>query len=453
IKKICNMNKIIYMLIPALLILLIMSCEKKEKYELDTDYFPRIFDQTGVFTSPMQVIAAGEAVEYTGLVFSPAGKVDVTWKVNGEEVSKEESYVFSPSSGGEFEITLEVTNNGKTAVRKSKVLVSPTDYTFDDYTKVVMSYLSEEGTVADIDWDIVTHVTFKAARVIPGGELDVTPGETNQVANELVARGHINKKRVLLGVSGRLSGIDGWALYDGDDFGSVIVDPATRAVLVDNLIDYMTAKRIDGIDIMMHDINLSSGHVPNMQALGPFLTELRAALDEDKLLTLTVGVGWQHWDYPADLSMLDWMNVRAFENGLTVGPGVPTGQPSPYQFMVDGANAWLNGHGIPADKLVIGIPAFGLRYDALDGDGNNLSWGSYGYMPYREILAADATASEKEYLPNIGKGVYYNGIPLVEQKAAYIRDNNFKGAYIWAGDYDVSGEKSLIKALYETLHE
>jgi len=74
-------------------------------------------------------------------------------------------------------------------------------------------------------------------------------------------------------------------------------------------------------------------------------------------------------------------------------------------------------------------------------------------MPYREILAADATASEKEYLPNIGKGVYYNGIPLVEQKAAYIRDNNFKGAYIWAGDYDVSGEKSLIKALYETLHE
>ncbi len=447
------MNKIIYHIIPSLLILLVTGCEKKEKYEFDPDFFPRIFDQTGVFTSPMQVISEGETVEYAGLVFSPAGKVDVTWKVDGQEVSKAESYAFSPSSGGEFEITLEVTNNGQTAVRRSKVLVSPSEYTFDSYTKVAMSYLSESGSVANIDWNTVNHIAFKAARALPDGQLDVMAGETNQVANELVARAHINKKRVLLGVSGRLSGLDGWALYDGNDFGSAIVDPARRALFVENLINYMTAKQMDGIDIMMNDINLSSGHAPNLQALGPLLTELRTALDEDKLLTLTVGVGWQHWDYPVDLSMVDWVNVRAFENGLTVGPGAPLGQPSPYQFMVDGADIWLNSHGIPADKIVIGIPAFGLRYDELDGDGNNLGWGSYGYMSYSEILAADATASEKEHIPTIGKGVFYNGIPLVRTKAAYIRDNNFKGGYLWAGDYDVLGEKSLMKALYDTLHE
>ncbi|MGO3267816.1 MAG: glycosyl hydrolase family 18 protein [Sphingobacteriaceae bacterium] len=258
---------------------------------------------------------------------------------------------------------------------------------------------------------------------------------------------------LMLGISGRLSGVDGWAVYDGNDFGTALVDPSRRSLLVENALNYMTDKRMDGIDVLMNDINLTAGHVPNMVALGHFLQELRSVLPADKLLTLTVGVGWQHADYPLDLSMVDWLNVRAFENGLTVGPGAPLGQPSPYTFMVEGIQIWLNDHGIPADKLVIGIPAFGVRYDALDADGNNLDWGSYAYMPYQEILAADGTAYGKEYLPNVAKGVYYNGIPLVQEKATFIREQNLKGAYLWAGDYDVLGEHALMKALYDTLHE
>lgn len=55
--------------------------------------------------------------------------------------------------------------------------------------------------------------------------------------------------------------------------------------------------------------------------------------------------------------------------------------------------------------------------------------------------------------PNIGQGVYYNGIPLVTEKAEYIRDNGFKGAYLWAGEYDVLGEYSLTGAVYQTLND
>ncbi len=65
--------------------------------------------------------------------------------------------------------------------------------------------------------------------------------------------------------------------------------------------------------------------------------------------------------------------------------------------MVQGANLWVNQHNIPANKIVLGIPAFGVRYDQLDENGNNASWGSYAYMRYNDILAEDPDAATQEY--------------------------------------------------------
>lgn len=104
-----------------------------------------------------------------------------------------------------------------------------------------------------------------------------------------------------------------------------------------------------------------------------------------------------------------------------------------------------------ASKVVVGIPAFGLRFDELDGNGNNLGWGSYSYVPYSAILAKDAQAFSKETTKMDGKTVFYNGIPLVERKATFLKGNGFKGAYVWAVDYDVIGTNSLMKALNNKL--
>jgi GH18 family chitinase len=50
------------------------------------------------------------------------------------------------------------------------------------------------------------------------------------------------------------------------------------------------------------------------------------------------------------------------------------------------------------------------------------------------------------------KGIYYNGVPLVKQKADFIKTSGFKGAYLWTLDYDspVAG-KSLIETIYNSL--
>jgi len=432
-------------LLVVMLLFSFTGCKKDiaTQQEDSNPMFPRIFDVNRVF-SAASIINAGDTAKFNGVLYTPANKVKISWQVNNVQMGTDTSFNFKPTTGGEFTIKLKVTYNGDSTVRSTKVLVNPSTYTFKPYTNITMAYLTSAGTAANINWNIVTHVAYKVGLVSPDGGLDVSAGDVNQTANELVARAHINGVPILLGISGRLSGIDGWAIYETNDFGTAIIDPTKRQALVQEVVAYVANKRMDGVDIMMTDIN--SDQTPaNMAAIGPFLTQLRAALPAKALITVTATVNYQHWNYP-DLSAADWVNIHDFEDNIHIGPGAPVGQSSSYDFMVAGAAIWTQNH-LPANKIVIGIPAFGLRYDQLDANGNNLSWGSYSYDTYADILAFDPTAYGKEET-NMGSGIYFNGIPLVTQKAAYAKSAGFKGCYLWAEDYDVQGTNSLLSAIF-----
>jgi hypothetical protein len=445
------MNKLKYTFIPALVLVILMvfaGCKKDEvkDQEAANPFFPRIFDNLKQL-SAAQIINEGDTAKFDGLKFSPADKVKISWKVNGKEMSSAPAFKFSPSAGGEYTIKLDVTYNGDSTSRQTKVLVNPSTYTFKPYTKVVLANLTEDGTAADVVWGNISHLEYQVGKVAADGSLDVSKGNVNQHADEIVARAHIAGVPVIMGISGHLSGIDGWAIYESNDFGTAIRDAGSMAKLVAAVKSYIALKKLDGVDIYMTDIN--SGNAPlNIHAIGPFLTALKSALPASALITVTVPVNYQHWEYP-DLSAASWVNVHAFEDNIHIGPDAPVGQSSSYDFMVSGAQIWTNFH-LPANKLVIGMPAFGLRYNTLNAVGNNDSWGSYDYMTYKDIIAADPTNATKEKAA-IAQGVYFNGIPLVTQKATYIKANGLKGAYLWAADYDATGTNSLMAAIYNTL--
>ncbi|MCD0488168.1 hypothetical protein LPB86_08000 [Pedobacter sp. MC2016-14] len=445
------MNHIKYLILAFLLSAVIAGCEKGQEAATDDNFHPRIIDGNGVFISPKRIIFQGTSAVYNGLTFSPKPieKAKISWKVNGVEVSTDTTYTFTPTAGGEYQVKVEATYNGQTSTRISNVLVSPTTYTPKTYTNIAMAYLTEDATVADVDFANVTHVTYKGFRVAASGAVDFSKATLNQTGDELVARAHIAHVPVLLGISGTLSGIDGWSLYNSNEFGAVISDATKRAALVTTVAEYVINHRLDGVDVMMTDLsndfyNISAA---NAQSVGPFITALKAALPAGSLVTATVTTNYMHWEY-ANLAVADWVNVHAFEEGTFVGPGAPRGQASSLAYMQSCAAIWANK--IDKSKIVIGIPAFGLRYTAIDGAGNNLSWGSYGYIKYKDILAIDPLAYNKEMI-NTDFGIYFNGIPLVDQKTAYIKANGYKGAYLYAGDYDVKGTNSLMAAIYKTL--
>ncbi|PVD52494.1 hypothetical protein DC498_10340 [Terrimonas sp.] len=428
----------------------IMGCRKDlaPDPEFGEGDYPRIFYLGDQFPSAV-VINEGDTAKYNNLQFSPAGKVNITWFVNDGVSGTDTSFNFVPQAGGIFNIVLEAEYNGLRSVRRSQVIVKPSSYTPKPYDKVVMGYLSENGTAASVKWNYITHLAAQIGRVSSDGSLDITKGNINQLSDELIARGHTQGIPVLLGIYGRLTPVDGWAYYESDDMGAAIRNPSARASLVARISDYITATKMDGVDIMMTDFNGSPNYSANLAALEPFVNELREALPEGSLITLAVTTGWQHWEYPADLSKLDWVNVHAYEDGIHVGPGAPVGQASSYDHMVYSAAIWANKLG--AEKVVVGFPVFGLRYLELDADGNNLSWGSYDYTPYRQILEIDPAANTKEFV-DAAKGIYYNGQPLIEQKAAYIKNSAYKGMYGWYLDADAADTtKSVFKTAYDLL--
>lgn len=446
-----SMKKIKYTPVPVLILVLLMAfagCKKDEvkDQEAANPYFPRIFDNLRVFGSN-QIIDEGKTADFSGVLFTPAKKVKISWQVNGKETSTDESFKFTPTAGGEYTIKLVATYNGDSTSRQTKVLVNPSTYTFKPYTKVVLANLTEDGTAADLVFSNMTHLEYQVGKVAADGTLDVSKGNVNHHADEIVARAHIAGVPVLMGISGHLSGIDGWAIYESNDFGTAIRNPTSMKLLIDSVKAYVARKRMDGVDIYMTDIN--SGNAPdNIHAIGPFLTALKAALPASAIVTVTASVNYQHWEYP-DLSKADWVNIHAFEDNGHIGPDAPVGQSSSYDFMVSGAQIWTNFH-LPASKLVIGIPAFGLRYNSLNAAGNNESWGSYDYMTYKAIVAVDPANAGKEKA-DIAKGVYYNGVPLVTQKINYIKTGGYKGAYLWAADYDAVGANSLMAVIYNGL--
>src|SRR5690606_7040679 len=114
---------------------------------------------------------------------------------------------------------------------------------------------------------------------------------------------------VLLGVAGRLSGIDGWSLYNSTDFGSVISDPARRASLVQLIAEYVINRKIDGVDVMMTDLSndVYDLAAKSAQSVGPFIAELKAALPEGSIVTATVTTNYLHWEY-SSLLHADWVN-------------------------------------------------------------------------------------------------------------------------------------------------
>lgn len=431
------------------LAILLSACRKEIKDpQFGEGDSPRIFYGAADFPTSY-IINEGDTASYTGLLFSPAGKVKIEWKVNGEVKSTDTVFRFSPAAGGEFKIDLEVSYGGLSTVRTSTVLVKPSTYTPAPYTKVVLGYLSSAGLPSQVNWANLTHLAYQTGIVSSDGSLDVTAGESNQKMDEIVARGHINGKPVLLSIAGRLSGIDGWALYGTTDFGDAIRDVTKRAGLVTTIKNYVAAKKLDGVDIIMTDINGDPNYSANLAALGPFFAELRAALPTGALITTVVSTSWQHWEYP-DFSNVDWVNVHAFEDGIHVGPGAPRAQGSSLDYMESGAEIWKNFHVAPS-KIVIGMPAFGARYNAIDGDGNNLDWGSYDYITYRDILGLDPAADQKEMV-NSAEGIYYNGIPLIKEKADFIKTSDYKGAYLWTVDYDSpTPGKSLLEAMHNEL--
>lgn len=292
--------------------------------------------------------------------------------------------------------------------------------------KVVGYYPSwKPDRLQAVDFGVVTHVCYAFA--IPTAEGGLLELENPDTARTLIRSAHENGSKVLLSVGG-------WSYHDTPLEG-VFMEATSTDARVERLVQSITVMceeyGFDGVDMDWEHPRVDGSSASQYEKLMLALAERLHA--KDKLLTAAVLSGATadgniYYDAAAHtnavLNAVDFINVMAYDGG-------DGDRHSPYQFAVDCGRYWKETRGLPAHKVVLGVPFYARP-----------GWADYG-----AILASASDAGDGDHAVYNGMDVYYNGVGTIEEKARYARDN-LGGVMIWELTQDTSDpDKSLLQAI------
>ena len=277
-----------------------------------------------------------------------------------------------------------------------------------------------------IDYAKLTHinVAFENPRNADG---DLSFNAKNE---SLIARARTNGVKVLISMGGGSASTDKTlrARYDQ------LLNQTNRAAFVAKLADYLSAHRFDGLDVDIEGPAINEDY-------GAFIRDLAQALKpKGKLLTAALSKGYGGDKVPDSVfAHFDFVNIMAYDGAGPWSPDSP-GQHSSFEFATNNVSYWIN-RGLPKSKAVLGVPFYGYGFGEAARRRN---------YPYKRILAEFPGAENSD---QVGNTIWYNGMPTIKAKSRYVVEQGLGGIMIWSLDYDVSGEESLLSAIYETLQD
>ncbi len=301
----------------------------------------------------------------------------------------------------------------------------PQDTQLTDF-KVVGYYPSwKPDKLQSVDFGIVTHLCYAFA--IPTADGGLWDLENPDTARTLIRSAHDNGAKVLLSVGG-------WSYNDTPlegVFMEATADDARLRHLVENIIAMCEEYGFDGVDMDWEHPRVDGTSAKQYEALMLALSEQLHT--KGKLLTAAVLSGATadgniYYDAAAHtnavLNAVDFINVMAYDGG-------DGERHSQYQFAVDCGTYWCETRGLPAYKVVLGVPFYARP-----------SWADYGM-----ILASVPDAYSKDHVSYNGMEVYYNGMDTIAEKTRYAREN-LGGVMIWELTQDTGDKsRSLLQAI------
>ena len=276
-----------------------------------------------------------------------------------------------------------------------------------------------------IDYAKVTHLNIAFENPInDSGDLSF-----DDANDALIAKAHAHHVKVLVSIGGGAASGDKALLAR---YSRLLTD-ANRAGFVAKIADYLDAHRFDGLDVDIEGPAINKNY-------GAFVGDLAAALKpRGKLLTAALSQGYGGDQVPASVFQnLDFVNVMAYDGAGPWEPSAP-GQHSSFDFAKSNVAYWL-GRGLPKSKAVLGVPFYGYGF----GD----AFRNRDY-PYSDLVASYPGAENAD---QVGKTIWYNGIPTIRAKTQYVVAQGLAGVMIWSLDYDVPGKRSLLAAIDAALH-
>ncbi len=277
----------------------------------------------------------------------------------------------------------------------------------------VIAYITEAIVVEVIPFDKLTHINY--AFLIPNADGTFVNLANSWKLKKIVEQAHANEVKVFISVGGW-----GW----DKEFERLTADPQARARCVQGLVDLLAEYNLDGVDMDWEypDPGRSSR---NFLAL---MSELRAALPSDKLLTAAViAYGDEYGQGVPDeaFALMDFVNIMTYD-------GTDHGSMEQFQ---KGLDYWL-GRGLAPEKIVLGVPFYARPNGT----------------PYWKIVKADPSAAQTDTSHYFGIDLTYNGIPTIEAKTRLALERA-GGIMFWTLEHDSRDEYSLLLAIHRIVTE
>ena len=284
--------------------------------------------------------------------------------------------------------------------------------------------------VASVPFDQLTHLIYAFA--IPTEDGGLQPLENAAAASALIREAHARGVKVLLAVGG-------WS----DDtkllepvFAAATSTAAKRTKLADAITAMCNTYGFDGVDLDWEYPRTSGTYRQYEQLIAALSQRLQS---RGKLLTAAVIGGAATSGAPYSgaaaftdqvLNTVDWIHVMAYD-------GDNGSRHSTYDYAVACGKYWRNTRGMPAEKVVLGLPFYARP----------------GGIPYRSILQAVPDADQHDTVLYRGQRIWYNGTATIAAKTAYALEN-LGGVMIWEITQDAAGSpKSLLSAIRSSVDQ
>lgn len=350
-----------------------------------------------------------------------------------------------------------------------------------DAGRVIIGYVFPRERViaaAEVDAARLTHVNYAFANVADGR---VVEGFAKDAEN----------LRVLTGLRGAnpafkvLVSVGGWTWSGG--FSEAAATPESRARFVASAVDFVRRHDLDGFDVDWEYPGLpgfGNPHGPRDKAnFTRLMAELRVALDADAktrgrsvLLTMAAGAFKQfleQTEMDKVAASVDFVNLMTYDFRVEDDPVAGHHAnlfPHPAddkKGSADGAVRDFLAAGVPADKLVLGVPFYGRAWRSEGGDAAARGLYQPAARPAERIdtgyakLAAERIGragfgrlwdpvAQAPYLwsPEARVFVSYEDPESLRAKCRYIRERGLAGVMFWEYFADQPGG-----VLLGTLHE
>lgn len=299
----------------------------------------------------------------------------------------------------------------------------PTQWRVPPGFRIVGYFPSWSGDPLSVRYPALTHVVYAFGLVDATGTY--RPVDAPEKLTAVAARARAAGVKTMISVGG-------WNDGDTSALSTVSASPELTAAFVANTLALLDQYRLDGVDLDWEfpGATTADGYAALVHALAEALhargAELSLAVSAaDVNGRFVLDAAWQD---------ADWLNVMAYDDGWGQSPPV---QHSSYAFARSSLDYWIVTRGVPADKVVLGLPFYGRSLV----DRKSRTYRSL-QQQYSQARASDSAG-----------GFAYNGPDTLRAKLVNQARVRAGGVMIWQLNQDARGPESLLSLIYETVKE